>query len=44
MTSEPVIVQILSGENCVEKYRTIMGATNPDNAANGTIRKTQCKS
>ena len=39
MTSEPVIVQILSGEDCVEKYRTIMGATNPDNAENGTIRK-----
>ena len=39
MTSEPVIVQILSGENCVEKYRSIMGATNPDNAENGTIRK-----
>ena len=32
MTSEPVIVQILSGENCVEKYRSIMGATNPENA------------
>ena len=39
MTSEPVIVQILSGENCVEKYRAIMGATNPENAENGTIRK-----
>ena len=39
MTSEPVVVQILSGENCVEKYRSIMGATNPDNAENGTIRK-----
>ena len=39
MTSEPVIVQILSGKNCVEKYRSIMGATNPDNAENGTIRK-----
>ena len=39
MTSEPVIVQILSGENCVEKYRSIMGATNPENAENGTIRK-----
>ena len=39
MTSEPVIVQILSGENCVEKYRSIMGATNPQNAENGTIRK-----
>ena len=39
MTSEPVVVQILSGENCVEKYRTIMGATNPENAEEGTIRK-----
>ena len=39
MTSEPVIVQVLSGENCVEKYRSIMGATNPENADNGTIRK-----
>ena len=39
MTSEPVIVQILNGENCVEKYRSIMGATNPENADNGTIRK-----
>ena len=39
MTSEPVVVQILSGENCVEKYRSIMGATNPENASEGTIRK-----
>ena len=39
MTSEPVIVQVLSGENCVEKYRSIMGATNPENAEEGTIRK-----
>ena len=39
MTSEPVIVQVLSGENCVEKYRSIMGATNPENADKGTIRK-----
>lgn len=39
MTSEPVVVQILSGENCIEKYRTIMGATNPENAEEGTIRK-----
>ena len=39
MTSEPVIVQVLTGENCVEKYRSIMGATNPENADNGTIRK-----
>ena len=39
MTSEPVVVQVLNGENCVEKYRSIMGATNPENAENGTIRK-----
>jgi nucleoside-diphosphate kinase len=39
MTSEPVIVQILEGENCVERYRSIMGATNPENAETGTIRK-----
>ena len=39
MTSEPVIVQVLRGENCVEKYRSIMGATNPENAESGTIRK-----
>ena len=39
MTSEPVVVQVLSGDNCVEKYRSIMGATNPDNADEGTIRK-----
>ena len=39
MTSEPVIVQILEGENSVEKYRSIMGATNPENAEDGTIRK-----
>ena len=39
MTSEPVIVQVLSGENCVEKYRSVMGATNPENAHEGTIRK-----
>jgi nucleoside-diphosphate kinase len=39
MISEPVIVQVLSGENSVERYRSIMGATNPENAENGTIRK-----
>ena len=39
MTSEPVIVQVLSGINSVERYRKIMGATNPDNAEDGTIRK-----
>ena len=39
MTSEPVIVQVLSGDNSVENYRKIMGATNPENAEKGTIRK-----
>ena len=39
MTSGPVIVQVLEGDNAVENYRKIMGATNPDNAENGTIRK-----
>jgi len=39
MTSEPVVVQVLQGENAVIKYREIMGATNPDDAEDGTIRK-----
>ena len=39
MTSGPVIVQVLQGENAVENYRKVMGATNPDNAQDGTIRK-----
>ena len=39
MTSEPVVVQVLYGENAVRKYRDVMGATNPDNAEEGTIRK-----
>ena len=39
MTSEPVVVQVLYGENAVKKYRDVMGATNPDNAEEGTIRK-----
>ena len=39
MTSEPVIVQVLMGDNAVKKYREVMGATNPDNADEGTIRK-----
>ena len=40
MTSAPVIVQILEGEDAIAKYRKIMGATNPDIAEEGTIRKT----
>ena len=39
MTSEPVVVQVLYGDNAVKKYRDVMGATNPDNADEGTIRK-----
>ena len=39
MTSGPVIIQVLKGENAVENYRKIMGATNPENAEKGTIRK-----
>ncbi|MCA0432631.1 MAG: nucleoside-diphosphate kinase [Proteobacteria bacterium] len=39
MTSGPIIVQVLEGDNAVAKYREVMGATNPANAAPGTIRK-----
>ena len=39
MTSGPVIVQVLEGENAISKNRDIMGATNPDQANTGTIRK-----
>lgn len=39
MTSAPVVVQVLEGENAVVAYRDVMGATNPANAAEGTIRK-----
>lgn len=39
MISEPVVVQVLEGENAVEKHREIMGATNPEEADAGTVRK-----
>ena len=39
MTSGPVVVQVLEGEGAVAKYREVMGATNPAQAAEGTIRK-----
>ncbi len=39
MVSGPVVVQVLEGENAVAKNREVMGATNPANAAPGTIRK-----
>jgi nucleoside-diphosphate kinase len=39
MITEPVVVQVLEGDNAVEAYRTVMGATNPANADEGTIRR-----
>jgi nucleoside-diphosphate kinase len=39
MTSGPVVVQVLEGDNAVQRYRDVMGATNPANAAEGTIRR-----
>jgi len=39
MTSGPVVVQVLEGEDAVARYREVMGATNPANAAPGTIRQ-----
>jgi nucleoside-diphosphate kinase len=39
MTSGPVVIQMLEGENAIALYRDIMGATNPANAAEGTIRR-----
>ncbi len=49
MCSGPVVVSVLEGENAIARYREIMGATNPEKADPGTIRKTyaqnlQCNS
>ncbi len=44
MTSGPVVVQVLEGENAIAKYRDVMGATDPAKAAAGTIRKVHAKS
>jgi nucleoside-diphosphate kinase len=44
MISAPVVVQVLEGEGAVLRYREIMGATNPESAAEGTIRKLYAKS
>jgi nucleoside-diphosphate kinase len=44
MTSGPVVVQVLEGDNAVAKYRDVMGATDPAKAAAGTIRKVHAKS
>ncbi len=44
MTSGPVVVQVLEGENAIAGYRAVMGATNPADAADGTIRKAHAES
>lgn len=44
MTSGPVVVQVLDGDNAIAKYREVMGATDPAKAAEGTIRKVHAKS
>jgi len=44
MTSGPVVVQVLEGDNAIAKYRDVMGATDPSKAAPNTIRKVHAKS
>jgi nucleoside-diphosphate kinase len=44
MTSGPVVVQVLEGEDAIARYRSVMGATNPADAGEGTIRKKFAKS
>jgi nucleoside-diphosphate kinase len=44
MISAPVVVQVLEGEDAVARYREVMGATNPAQAADGTIRKLYAES
>ncbi|MBT4922535.1 MAG: nucleoside-diphosphate kinase [Rickettsiales bacterium] len=44
MTSGPVVVQVLEGDNAVTKNRDLMGATNPEDAAEGTVRKLYAES
>ena len=39
MTSGPIVLQVLEGENAIAKYREVMGSTDPKEAADGTIRK-----
>ncbi|MCB1521485.1 MAG: nucleoside-diphosphate kinase [Hyphomicrobiaceae bacterium] len=39
MTSAPIVLQVLEGENAIAKYREVMGATDPAEAAAGTVRK-----
>lgn len=44
MCSGPVVVQVLEGDNAIARYREVMGATNPTNAAEGTLRKLYAES
>ena len=44
MTSGPIVVQVLEGDNAVQRYRDVMGATDPAKAAAGTIRKAHAES
>jgi nucleoside-diphosphate kinase len=44
MTSGPIVIQVLEADNAVQRYRDVMGATNPANAAPGTIRKSHAES
>lgn len=44
MTSGPVVVQVLEGDNAIAAYRDLMGATDPAKAADGTIRKVHARS
>jgi len=44
MISGPVVVQVLEGENAIARYREVMGAPDPANAADGTIRKVHARS
>ena len=44
MTSGPVVVQVLEGDNAIAKYREVMGATDPAKSADNTIRKVHAKS
>ena len=44
MTSGPVVVQVLEGENAIARNREVMGATNPADAEDGTIRKVHARS
>jgi len=44
MTSAPIVVQVLEAENAIEKYRKVMGATDPEEAKRGTIRRRYARS